>query len=149
MDIVEAVKRALGMGQDRELSAAARRRRILLIGESGLPADLYALLFRRHSAAYDCRQARNLGRALQFIRDESFDVIVMSWRFGEDGGSGHDFLLAARRGARSSETPVIVVADETDHGEASAHGATACLPGSCDMALMLDRLRIHAGLPGA
>lgn len=148
MDLVGVVKRVLGIGRAREPGAfAPARRKVLLVGEGGPSAELYALLFRRHSDAYECRHARSLGRALQFIRDESFDTIVMDWRFGDGDGSGHDFLLAVRRGPRSSEVPVIVVADEADHGEASAHGATACLPGSCDAALLLDRLRIHAGLP--
>jgi len=119
------------------------RGRVLIVGSEGLPPALYRLLFREHGHEFACRYARSADKAIQHIHGQRLDAVVMSWSL-PGRCSGHDLLLGIRRLARTADMPVVVLADPKDHAEASAHGATHCLPDSCGLPLLVERLRIYA-----
>ena len=116
------------------------RRSVLLVGHNGLPSELYKLLFREQESEFICRYAKNAERGIEFIHGQKIDAVVMNWN--QSGHfSGHDLLLGIRRLARTSDIPVIVLGEDKDTSEAYAHGATHCLPATCGMPLLMERLR--------
>lgn len=111
-----------------------------MVGDEGLPPALYKLLFREHGDEFICRYAKNAERGIEYIHGQKIDIVVMNWiQFGHF--SGHDLLLGIRRLARTADIPIIVLGEDKDTSEAYAHGATHCLPGTCGMPLLLERLR--------
>lgn len=116
------------------------RRSVLMVGDAGLPPELYKLLFREHDAEFICRYAKTAERALEYIHGQKIDAVVMNWTLSGHY-SGHDLLLGIRRLARTSDVPIIVLGEDQDTSEAYAHGATHCLPETCAIPLLMERLR--------
>lgn len=102
----------------------------------------YKLLFREHGDEFICRYAKNAKRGIEYIHGQKIDAVVMNWN--QSGHlSGHDLLLGIRRLARTADIPIIVLGEDKDTSAAYAHGTTHCLPRTCDMPLLLERLRTY------
>jgi CheY-like chemotaxis protein len=122
------------------------KKRVLNVGQCAADNWSIARTLTTHFEA-DVVPAATAREALDRLRQEKFDLVLVNRLFDADGGSGIEFVKQAKGDDKLRETPVMLVSNHADaQREAIEAGAVQGFgKAALDEPEMLETLRPHLG----
>jgi two-component system alkaline phosphatase synthesis response regulator PhoP len=127
----------------RERVLNAIRSKIVIVEDDELMTAVYKRLFLREEDRFICTLERNAEGALETMRRERADILILDWDL--PGISGLQMLDALRANRATKLLPVIVVSGRAsieDRIQALQHGANDYLSKPFDVHELLARLQV-------
>jgi DNA-binding response OmpR family regulator len=127
----------------REQALKAIRSKIVIVEADELMAAVYKRLFLREEDRFICSLERNAEDALDNLRREPADILILDWDM--PGISGLQMLDALRANHATKLLPVIVVSSRAgieERIQALRHGANDYLSKPFDVHELLARLQV-------
>jgi|SRR5579884_2746817 len=123
------------------------KQRLLVVDDDDMNLDMLARRLERHG--YEVERAGNGPQALQFLRFNHVDLVLLDHQMPEI--TGLEVLRLLRQRHSATELPVIMVTAANDPKtvrEAATLGANDFITKPLDMMKLLSRVRSHLGQPG-